>query len=132
MKKNRSNIKQRISSIFLFNLLLLMMSSLIISPVAATAAPTGKGVLPQKYKSANNVVTAKSNEQMLIPSTVFSNPAAIAVPDNNGPSAQSNITVSGTSGPISSLTVTITGFSAPSPALADGIDMLLVGPGGQK
>jgi hypothetical protein len=54
------------------------------------------------------------------------------VPDNTAASAQSNITVSGLSGPISSLTVSLTGVNASGNAFLDDMDMILVGPGGQK
>jgi hypothetical protein len=102
---------------------------LVTTPIATLGgSPTaviesGQSARPQALSSSNG---------SLIPTTVFSNPALITVPDNNGASAQSNITVSGTSGPISSMTLTLTGLTAAGNAFMDDLDFLLVGPGGQK
>jgi hypothetical protein len=125
MKKTNVSFKLYVSNVFSFILLFFVTLSLIINPIAATRANAAK------HPNAESKITAQPSDN-LIPSTVFSNPAAIAVPDNNGPSAQSNITVSGTSGPISSLTLTLTGLNATGNAFIDDLDMLLVGPGGQK
>jgi hypothetical protein len=60
----------------------------------------------------------------------FSNPALITINDA-GPATPypSNITVSGVTNPVTQVTVTLTGFNHTFPS---DVDVLLVGPGGQK
>ena len=62
--------------------------------------------------------------------STFSNPALITINDA-GPATPypSNITVAGVTNPVTKVTVTITGFNHTFPS---DVDMLLVGPGGQK
>ena len=60
----------------------------------------------------------------------FSNPALITINDAGVASPYpSNITVAGVTNPVTKVTVTITGFNHTFPS---DVDMLLVGPGGQK
>jgi subtilisin-like proprotein convertase family protein len=66
----------------------------------------------------------------------FSNPAAIAVPAGSSPDQSgiaspypSNISVSGLTGPVSDVTATLSGVTHSS---ADDLDILLVGPTGQR
>jgi len=60
----------------------------------------------------------------------FSNPAPITINDALPASPYpSNITVAGVTNPVTKVTVTITGFNHTFPS---DVDMLLVGPGGQK
>lgn len=60
----------------------------------------------------------------------FTNPAALSIPDSgNGSPYPSAITVSGMSGTISKVAVKLKGLSHTYP---DDLDILLVGPGGQK
>jgi len=62
--------------------------------------------------------------------TTISNPGAISIPDSGAATPYpSDITVSGLTGTITDLNVTISGLSHTFPA---DIDILLVGPGGQK
>ncbi len=129
MKKNNLSIKQRILDLFSFTLLLLITISLTINPIVATATTNSKGAVPQKIKSAVTETRAENNQPLLIPSTVFTNAASITIPDDAINGATSTIAVSGMSGPISSLTLTLNNFTTPRP---QHIDMLLVGPGGQK
>jgi len=62
--------------------------------------------------------------------SVFSNPALIVINDAGvADPYPSNITVSGVTNPVTKVAVTITGFSHTFPS---DVDVLLVGPGGQK
>jgi subtilisin-like proprotein convertase family protein len=63
-------------------------------------------------------------------STTFSNPAAITINDAGVATPYpSNITVSGIINPVTKVTITLTGFNHTFPS---DVDVLLVGPGGQK
>src|SRR5678815_1492773 len=60
----------------------------------------------------------------------FTNATAITIPDSgSGSPYPSSINVSGTTGTIANVTVTLNGFNH---SWASDVDMLLVGPGGQK
>ncbi|HUR98112.1 MAG TPA: Ig-like domain repeat protein [Pyrinomonadaceae bacterium] len=130
MKKDNPNFETTAAKTFLSLVTaLLTILSLVSGPVAAVASKTAAS---EKTKAADVLHAATVDPAPLIPLTVFSNATAISVPDNTAASAQSNITVSGLAGPISSLTVTLTGVNASGNAFMDDLDMLLVGPGGQK
>src|SRR4051794_32270581 len=65
--------------------------------------------------------------------TTFPSSSGITGSTTNTPSPYpSNITVSGLSGTISKVEVRFRGFTAPSDNPPADLDMLLVGPGGQK
>ncbi len=135
MKKINLNFKQQFLNVLSLQMFILVITSLIINPAVALAKDNAKLVnfrvnTTQKNDLAENKIpSTNKNEELLIPSTVFSNPAAINIPDNQTVSVQSTIAVSGLSGPISSLTLSLTGLSM---AQSRDLDMLLVGPGGQK
>jgi hypothetical protein len=122
MKKINPNVKSRTFSFLSFQILFILITSLITNPVAALGANKSKLV-----ELGTDSMPSAQQPAPLIPSTVFSNPAGITVPDTG--QSQSSITVSGTSGPISSMTLTLTGLSLPSGT--QDLNILLVGPGGQ-
>jgi len=101
---------------------------LVTGPVAALGSVVSVSPDPQMPVSRNT--KAPVQDENLIPTTVFSNPAAITIADNQAVSVSSNITVAGTSGPISVITLTLNNFTAS--AGGGDFDILLVGPGGQK
>ncbi len=115
MKIINSQAGSRAFSLVSFQILFVLVFSLIANPVASLA----RGGAGLQQKQGN----------LLIPATVFSNPSAISIPEFTSSSVQSNITVSGTSGPISSITLTLTGLTSGD---TNELDFLLVGPGGQK
>src|SRR5215204_3048184 len=134
MKKINPKIRRRAFSFLSFQILFIITFSLITNPVAALA---GNGSKLERLRADSSQISdsgiketqpAKQSE-LLIPSTVFINPAVINVPESTSSSVQSNISVAGTSGPISAITLTLTGLSSPD---TNELDMLLVGPGGQK
>ena len=98
----------------------LVVVSVVFGPAAAVARS-------QTNKAIKRTPQASSFD-LLGPAAVFSNPVAINVPDAPG-TASSTITVSGTSGPISSVSLTLNNLSI---AQTRDLNMLLVGPGGQK
>jgi subtilisin-like proprotein convertase family protein len=123
-RKKRSHMKTRAYTLFSFLLLFALTFSLIANPIAALGADA-----PKLVESRGETRTDDSPAPM-IPNTVFSNAAAINIPDSALSSVQSNITVSGMAGTISSVTLTLNNFTANAGG-AD-FDILLVGPGGQK
>jgi outer membrane biosynthesis protein TonB len=103
-----------------------------VTPTATPAATPTPTVAPTPTPSATPATTPTPT-----PSTTpcastftFANAAPIAINDV-GPASPypSNIAVSGVTNPVTKVTVTITGFSHTFPS---DVDMLLVGPGGQK
>jgi subtilisin-like proprotein convertase family protein len=110
---------------------LFLIQDLVVATATETVRETSvESSAPTEYKIANNGDVKESNPvQPLSPSTVFTNAAAITIPDDGVTGATSNISVSGMSGPISSLTLTLNNLTTPRP---QHMDMLLVGPGGQK
>jgi hypothetical protein len=128
MKNANPRYKYSVSGFLTVTLTFLVALSLIFDPIAVSARSSGAMFVPTERGNSRNV-TAASPAQLL---TVFSNATPISVPDNTSASAQSNITVSGLAGPIASITVTLTGVNASGNAFMDDLDMLLVGPGGQK
>lgn len=124
MKKINPKIKSRFLSFLSFQVLFVLITSLIINPAAVLGA--NKARLSTKVENKQSPITKQTDG--LIPSVVFSNPAPINVPDAPG-MATSTISVSGTSGPISTITLSLTGLSV---GQTRDLDMLLVGPGGQN
>lgn len=135
MKKINQSRKSKIPNIFSFVILILITLSLTINPVAAIAAGNAKRTVVKNDTLQNQkAVTAESNisteqSSLLIPSTVFTNAAAINIPDDGATGITSTIAVSGMVGPISSVSVTLNNYTTPRP---QQVDFLLVGPGGQK
>ncbi len=113
-------------------LILLLFGSLFLGRdiVVAIGAGTSVEKASSEHRRADSGdETVLHSVQPLIPSTVFSNPASITIPDDGVTGVTSNISVSGMPGPISSLTLTLNNLTTPRP---QHMDMLLVGPGGQK
>jgi hypothetical protein len=115
-------------------MLFIITFSLIMNPVAALAGNRAnlerlRPNLSQISDSGNKETQPAKQDDPLAPTTVFSNPAAISVPDSTSSSVQSNITVSGMAGTISTVNLTLTGLTSCD---VNALDMLLVGPGGQK
>jgi len=135
MKKTNTSRNYKGSNIFSFVILLLITLSLTLNPVAVIAASNAKRTVfnndTAQYLKTVVSESTKTPEQssLLIPSTVFTNAAAINIPDDGVNGATSTIAVSGTSGPISSITLTLNNYTVPRP---QHVDFLLVGPGGQK
>lgn len=132
--KTDLNIKGRSSGCAAIQLLLVVAFSLIINPIAALA---GDHAFKIKYFADPSPASASPTSGLpqttertapFIPLTVFSNPTSITVPDFG--QTQSSITVAGTSGPVAALSLSLTGLSLP--AGTQDLDILLVGPGGQK
>lgn len=113
---SRKYLSDTLSSIFF----LLTIFSLSLNPIGVLAA-ANLGTQPDS--------AAARTVELLSPATVFTNAAAINVPDDGIAGVTSTIAVSGLSGPISSVTLTLNNFSTPRP---QHMDLLLVGPGGQK
>ena len=66
----------------------------------------------------------------MIYSATFSNPAAITIPNSGSATPYpSNITISGLAGTVADVNVSLFGFTHANP---DDVDILLVGPAGQK
>src|SRR5829696_4615357 len=134
MKIINSKTGKKGFSFLAFQILFVIVFSLIANPVAALAweVTSLNKFRPTSSQTSTRRVSETQPAKMsewLIPSTVFSNPAAINIPEMTASSVQSNIPVSGTSGPISSITLTLTGLSSGD---TNELDLLLVGPGGQK
>src|SRR5215204_1540429 len=134
MKKINPKIRKRAFSFLSLQILFIITFSLITNPVAALAGNRAKleRFRPDSFQGSDSGIKTTqpaSKSELLIPSTVFSNPAAISVPDSTSSSVQSNITVSGMAGTISTVNVTLTGLTSCD---VNALDMLLVGPGGQK
>ena len=115
MKRKDQNGCRSVSRFLSISTAFLTLISLTLSPLVGLA-------------HANRSLAGES--AVLIPATVFSNLAAINLPDSGAASVQSNISVSGTSGAIASVTLTLNNFTAS--AGGGDFDLLLVGPGGQK
>jgi subtilisin-like proprotein convertase family protein len=124
MKKQDNNGRASVSRFVSTSVTFLMLISLALNPILGLGQSRAPRTAEVKAEGP------ASSPNPLVPLTVFSNPAAINLPDSQLTSVSSNITVSGTSGPISSITLTVTNFTA-SQGAAD-FDLLLVGPGGQK
>ena len=133
MKTRGSKGGSRVYGFLSFQVLFAITFSLVVNPVAVLAAE--KTQLDRwtpnssQHSSFDRPETRSATSELLIPSTVFSNPATINIPEQTASSVQSNITVSGTSGPISNITLSLNGLSSGD---INALDMLLVGPGGQK
>lgn len=121
MKKKKVNIRRGAARFLLVKLLVLIIVEALISIPAAAVNLRSRTPEPA-------IVTTQAGDD-LAPSTVFTNPAAINIPDFTAASVQSNISVSGMVGPISSLTLTLNNLTSSD---TNALDMLLVGPGGQK
>jgi subtilisin-like proprotein convertase family protein len=116
----------------------LLIAAVYLCPLTAFAqAPDhsfqkGKEI-PQSPKGNGEEQKDVPQDINITPLAVFTNPAAITIPNATAPAPASpypsNITVSGLTGTISKVTVTITGLNHTFP---DDIDMLLVGPTGAK
>ena len=130
MKKSTSIYNRLFTELFSAALILLILLSLILNPVAATVV---EAATAQKATTADNFIgnsTASPDEDLPSPAATFTNNNANTIPDQ----AQANIypwsvTTSGLVGPISNISVTLTGFTSPRPR---DLDILLVGPGGQN
>jgi hypothetical protein len=134
MKKINPKIRSRASRIISFQILFILTLSLLTNPLLAIAASNAnleQSSINSSQQTGSGISETRPAKQpeLLIPTTVFSNPAAITIPDMTSSSVQSNITVSGMAGTISSVNVTLTGITTCD---INAYDMLLVGPGGQK
>jgi hypothetical protein len=133
MRKTFASISQRASHfLFVKVVVVILVEALLTTPVAAlnkTGPSAGELVRPVMLESSatpSDNANARSNPDAL---TVFTNPAAINVPDFTANSVQSNITVSGMVGTISNVNLTLSNLTSCD---ANALDLLLVGPGGQK
>lgn len=135
MKKTTPRRSYRISNVSSFVILLLITLSLMINPLAAIAASNARSsvVKSASLEEHETVATSGSTSEVQPspagPLTVFTNAAAINIPDDGVTGTTSTIAVSGLVGPIASVTVTLNNYTTPRP---QQVDFLLVGPGGQK
>lgn len=134
MKKNMPIINRLLSELLSAGLLLLMLLSLTLNPIAATVKNTA--VAPpvsaaESNPAATRTVPPQTESAMLAPTATFTNATTISIPDNPtvGSPYPSQIAVSGMVGTVTSVSVTLNGFTAPRPS---NLDFLLVGPGGQS
>jgi hypothetical protein len=84
------------------------------------------------FATSNNSINQSVNNPTVVSGTMFTNPGTIIVGDTGGTSTvpyPSNIFVTGLSGTISKVTVTLQSTNIPE---TGDVDLLLVGPGGQK
>jgi hypothetical protein len=131
MKKITRKIRSRASAILSFQILFIITLSLLTNPLLAIAASSANLEQLRVNSSQKSDFGTKQSQpgNLLIPSTVFSNGASITVPDFTTNSVQSNITVTGMAGTISSVNLTLNNITSCD---INALDMLLVGPGGQK
>jgi hypothetical protein len=118
-RKMKQSLRNRTASFLSLQLFFVIVSSFIINPIAAIGAINDR---------AAAAPAGGTSPAVMIPSTVFTNATPITVPDFSQTS--STLSVSGTSGPISAISMTLNGLSMNSGT--QDLDILLVGPGGQK
>jgi len=82
------------------------------------------------FATSNGSITQVVNNHTVITGNQYCNPGAITIPLSGSASPYpSNIFLTGVSGVVSTVTLKLNGFTHTSP---DDVDVLLVGPGGQK